>query len=590
MNAISFAAARELRGGMFPHVPPPAAPVSSRVVLELEAPDDSQPEVVLTDPRRRLTWKVALERRAPGCWVTEILLPSEPTRLNYCFDLADGRRIRENRQKEGVIKPWFGVWQEENFHLSVYQPTGDPPEWVRGQVVYQIFPDRFYKAEGAGDAAADKTYRYKRRYLKWGRLPEHPPKGRDFFGGNLRGVIEKLDYLEDLGVSLLYFTPIFTSPTNHRYDTINYHQIDPLLGTEADLKELVQQVERRNMRILLDGVFNHCSSESIYFTTARQNKLSPYYRWFNFRAWPDKWVGWVEVQEMPEFLECPEVEAFFFGPDGVAQHWLERGSSGWRTDVTPWLTDEYWRRFRKGVQASHPDAYIVAEDWGDATHRLLGDMFDATMNYRFGYSVVGFANGKLTPAELDDRLETLRRDTPPGQFQAQMNLIGSHDTARVLTLLGGDAQRLLLAASLQLAYPGVPMVCYGDEAGVEGEYAEASRRTYPWGREDSKLLNFYRTAIRARRGSPALSLGDVETAWIGKGGSGVYGFLRRYGEEVVLALANNSDCAERVEIPLDSNARPGEWVDLLGGPSALMQDGVLRVELAPLSGGWYQGK
>ena len=588
VTSLSLNNAQALRAGKWLHVPPGAAPVSTTVRVELVAPKDAFPEVLITDPRRSLSWQVAMEPSSAEGWSAEILLPSEPTRLNYFFTLADGQTIQERRQLEGVSRPWYGVWTEQNFQLSVYQPEGDPPAWVRGQVVYQIFPDRFFKGDVPAASVMDRTYRHKRRYLKWDQSPEHPPKGRDFFGGNFPGVIEKLDYLQDLGITTLYFTPIFTSPTNHRYDTIDYHQVDPLLGTEADYRELVRQAQRRGMRVLLDAVFNHCSMDSLYFTSARSSKTSPHYRWFNFRRWPDRWVGWEEVREMPEFVECPEVEDFFFGPQGVAQYWLERGAAGWRTDVTPWITDDYWRRFHKAVRRDYPEAYLIAEDWGDATHRLLGDMFDATMNYRFGYSVLGFAGGKLSPGELDDRLETLRRETPPGQFQSQLNLIGSHDTARALTSLGGDRRRLMLAVALQLAYPGVPMIYYGDEAGLEGKYAEASRKAFPWGSEDPTLLDFYRTAIRTRRNSPALSLGEVETALIGEGPQGAYGFLRRCGQDLVLALFNSSLSTVIAEVALGKDARPGAWTDLLGGEPALLQAETLRVELPPLGVGWYR--
>jgi glycosidase len=293
---------------------------------------------------------------------------------------------------------------------------------------------------------------------------------------------------------------------------------------------------------------------------------------------------------MPAFGEGPEVEDFFFGnapgQPGVAQRWLNFGAAGWRTDVTPWLSDNFWRNFRRAVRKTYPEAYLVAEDWGDASRRLLGDMFDATMNYRFANAVLGFAGGKLGPLELDDRLETLRRDTPPVAFQAQLNMLDSHDTPRALTVLGGDRQRLMLAVALQFAYPGVPMVYSGDEAGQPGAYAEDSRRAFPWDALDEQLGAFYRRVIHTRRGSRALSKGEVETAWIDSRGG--YAILRRYEDERILAVFNNSSRSIRAEIPLDGSTS-GHSPDLLGAlPDAAIHNDILTVNLPALSAGWYR--
>jgi glycosidase len=279
------------------------------------------------------------------------------------------------------------------------------------------------------------------------------------------------------------------------------------------------------------------------------------------------------------------MEQFFFGEGGIALHWLSYGTGGWRTDVTPWITDEFWRRFRRAVRKAYPDAYLVSEDWGNATHRLVGDTFDATMNYRFGYSVLGFAGNKLSPSELDDRLETLRRDTPPPQFNAQMNLIGSHDTARILTLLDGSRERVMLATALQLAYPGMPMIYYGDEAGLEGEYAEAGRRAFPWGSEDPQLLEFFRKAINARRNSRALSHGQVLTTWIDDRGG--YGFVRQSGGDVVVALFNNGSEPLEASVHMGADYPDGEWTDLLGDRTAHLNNGTLSATIPPLGAAWF---
>jgi len=585
MNAISLEAAFKVRGGHMPHVPPPASPLSSTVTLELLAPAESAPEAVVVDTRRTLTWRVALspsERpRGEGgiTWQAKLLLPSEPTILTYHFVLNDGALIREKRQFEGVTAPQFGTWEEKDFRIAVFDPQGMPAAWVRGQVMYQIFPDRF--AIGDPDSIHRKSgpvYGRDPIYNAWGDMPEHPPKSRDFFGGDLRGVMDKLDHLHDLGVTMIYFE----SPSNHRYDASDYFRVDARLGTEDDLRELVRKAEARGMRVMLDAVLNHCSSESVMFREAQADKTSPWYRRFEFTEWP-AYTGWLNVKSMPEFVECPETEDFFFGPNGVTQHWLKTGIAGFRTDVTPWITETMWRRFFKAMRVVKPDIYLIAEDWGDNTPRFTGDQFDAAMNYRFAYTAVGWANTKLTPSELDDRLEVLRRDTPEAIFHTQMNLLTSHDTPRLLNLVEFDKVRLKMAVALQMAYPGVPMVYYGEEAGCTQVHpeCESGRVSFPWDGMDEEVRAFFRTAIAARRTSKALSLGNIETIWIDDA-QHTYGFAREHNGERVLALFNNG--AADAQIHLAAN---GAWHDLLGQLGHVRAAaGKLNITLPAKSAAW----
>lgn len=596
-HTLSLQAAKRLRGGQLPHVPPASSPTSTSVRLTVEAAPGAHPEAIFTDPRREHGWRVALSwDEAANLWQADILLPQEPTVLSYYFVLRDGSRIRERHQLEGEVEMLYGVWEERDFQIAVYDPNDTPPAWLPGTIFYQIFPDRFAQGDSENVLKGGTVYGQEPLYLNWDDVPEHPPKSRDFFGGDLRGAINKLDYIKDLGVTCIYFTPIFASPSNHRYDATDYSRIDPRLGTEDDLRELIAEARNRGIRVLLDGVFNHCSSDSIYFQDALRSKESPHFRWFDFIHWPERWVGWLGIRHklttwgiktMPEFVECPEVERFFFGKDGIALRWLSLGTAGWRTDVTPWVTDEFWRRFRRAVRKVNPEAYLVAEDWGSVPHRLVGDSFDATMNYGLGYSILCFTTGKIGPDELDDRLETRRRDTPPASFYAQMNILGSHDTARILSRLEGDKKRVTFAVALLLAYPGAPMIYYGDEAGVEGDYAEGGRRPYPWGREDPQLLAFFRTAINARRQSSALSKGDVTTAWIDERGG--YGFMRTHGEERVLTLFNSGDTPLEASMPVGDGIPNGEAIDLLSAlPAARITGGTLSATIPPLGAGWFR--
>ena len=584
MNQISLEAAKRVRGGDLPHVPPKAVPLNTPIHLELDAPADATPVCKITDVHRQLDWEIAMTR-AGDTWRAEMLTPSRPTVLRYHFILADGTHIQERRQLEGVTKPLFGEWETCDFRLAVYDPAGVPPTWVQGQAMYQIFPDRF--AIGDSENLRRKhelVHEQEPVYQTWGIKPEHPPQGRDFYGGDLRGVINKLDYIEALGITCVYFTPIFESPSNHRYDAVDYFKIDTRLGTEADLRELIAAANQRGIRVLLDGVFNHCSNKHPFFLAAREDQTSPYTRWFEFEAWP-QYKGWLGVQNMPEFIECPEVEEYFLGEDGVVRHWLRMGTAGWRTDVTPWMTDEFCRRIGAAIKDENPEAYYIAEDWGDCTARFLGDQYHATMNYRFAYTVVGFANGNLSPSELDDRLETIRRDYAEPFFNAQMNLLGSHDTPRLLSQCNGDKQRVMLAAALQLGYTGVAMVFAGDEAGSEGTYAEAARVPFPWDSMDEELHTFYRRALNARKNSQALRLGTLETVWIDDANC-TYGFVREYAAsgERVYVLLNEGDAPATITLP----ASAGTWRDLLARLPEINHSGaVLSITLPAKTAAWY---
>jgi glycosidase len=316
-----------------------------------------------------------------------------------------------------------------------------------------------------------------------------------------------------------------------------------MLGTERDFEELLEAHASR-MKIVLDAVFNHCSSDSIYFDItghgkgAAVDKHSPY-RWFGFTDWY-KVPGLVRAGFMPEFVECPEVEEFC-RTEGAAACWLERGIDGWRCDVAYDNSDEFWRRFRKRIDTIRPGAYAIAELWIDATHYMLGDTFNGSMNYRLGWALRGFClTDSLTPSELDDRLMVLQRDTPEPALYSQMNVIDSHDTDRLMTVAKGDRRRVKQIAAFQLAYPGAPMIYYGSETGLEGDNAEDGRRCMPWDSLDQHLLGYYKRIVSLHRNSRALRQGDYETVLLDDERR-LYGFARRCENEVVFALFNGGD-------------------------------------------------
>ncbi len=606
MSHLSAQNTRKLRMGKPFHLPPPAQPLKSTVTLVLEnAPAKAAPLIILTDVRQSYEWRVVMDAvpdtDLSGAWQAEIRLPSEMTIVRYHF-IVDEVQVMEHRQVEGHNKPIYGEWTELEFKIAVYDPAGMPADWTQGMMMYQIFPDRFATSDADRKLTHPGVYGKEAVFKKWGEMPEAPPTGRDFFGGDLRGIIEKLDYLKELGVETLYLNPIFEAVTNHRYEAIDFMTIDPMLGTEADLEELIREAHARDIKIVLDAVFNHCSSDSIYFDItgkqtsrtgvpgAAQSQTSPYYRWFRFEEWPSEYDGWWGFGFMPEFVEAPEMEEYFLGPDGVARYWLRKGIDGWRCDVAFDNTPAFWQRFRRAVHAERPGAYTISEEWRDATHYFLGDMFDATQNYRFAWAVRGYlATNHLLPSELDDRLQVWMRDTPAPAVKAQMNQVDSHDTDRLLTVCRGDRKRYLQTTAFQLSYAGAPCIYYGSETGLEGAYAEDGRRTMPWDDLDQELGDWFKHAIRTRNQSKAIRLGDVETVIIDDT-QRVYGFKRQYESEVVYAVFNGGDKPATCEITLEAGAS-GTFYDMLGvQPEAAVAEGKLTFELPTRGMVWYTAK
>lgn len=347
------------------------------------------------------------------------------------------------------------------------------PEWVKDAVFYQIFPERFANGDPSNDPPGTQP---------WGGTPDRD----NFFGGDLPGIIDHLDYLQDLGVNALYLNPIFKAGTNHRYDTQDYFQIDPALGDDATFDELVRQLHIRGMRIILDGVFNHCGDGFGPFRDLWENgEQSKYKDWFTPYAFP------LKQEPHPNYGTCgncaylprlnchnPEVEAFI---QKVALQWLERGIDGWRLDVPYEVHNEFWQRFRQVVKGQYPNAYLVAEEWRDPFDLLQGDTFDGAMHYRLRDLCFDFIiKNALTADAFARGLQMLMVRTPENAQAGMLTLLGSHDTARVLTECGGNVESVKLLYTLLLTLPGVPMIYYGDENGMEGANDPDCRRPMIW--------------------------------------------------------------------------------------------------------------
>lgn len=472
------------------------------------------------------------------------------------------------------------------FLLTVSSQDYKTPNWFKGGVMYQIFPDRFCK-EGS---MPDIKGRIKRE--DWGGLPSFRPNERgkilnnDFFGGNFKGIEKKLPYLSSLGVTTLYLNPIFEAASNHRYDTSDYMKVDPFLGTEQDFAELINTAESQGIRLILDGVFNHTGDNSVYFNKygeypsigAYQSKDSPYYSWYSFQEFPDKYSSWWGIDILPEVNESSEdYQNFIFGNDGVLKKWLSFGIGGYRLDVADELPDFFLKGLRKSVKESNPNAIIIGEVWEDASSKiaysrrreyLQGYELDSVMNYPLKDAIIRYIQTE-NAWELVDTLRVLINHYPKETLDSLMNILGTHDTARILTVLGGiycknkeemalssaylsaekrkDAiKKLKMAVILQYTMPGVPCIYYGDENGMEGHIDPFCRCCFDWEHQDSELFSFYAKLGEIRKNHKNIfATGTFELLYAN---GGFIFFKRSIETEDLYIYVNNSSKYELLDL------------------------------------------
>jgi len=489
------------------------------------------------------------------------------------------------------------------------------PDWVQDAIFYQIFPDRF--AKSTRNPSGNFPFE------SW----DSPPSPHGFKGGDLYGVAEKLDYLKDLGITALYLNPIFASASNHRYHAFDYYSVDPLLGGNEAFKFLLDEAHKKNIRIVLDGVFNHASRGFWQFHHVLEcGDGSPYKDWFHFDperlsgkkhwgAYPGPheqqalakgensltaigYGAWWNLPALPKFnTNSPAAREFLLQ---VAEYWIKFGADGWRLDVATEIDDDaFWQEFRNRVRAINPEAYIVAEIWHESQRWLQGDQFDAVMNYEVTKPVIAFfSNGNLDlkvlhqqsnyhgihhsidAHEFANRIDHNLGLYKPDITYAQLNLLDSHDTPRFMSCVGGDKASLKLAWLFMFTYPGAPCIYYGDEIGIDGQHDPDCRKSFPWDESkwDKDLLDYVKEAVALRSQNPALRRGDYKRLW---SADGVYAFSRSLDGETFVVALNVSDSPQPIHVTHEMGHHPKV---LFGKATDIAVDGRLKFTVPPRNG------
>ena len=538
--------------------------------------------------------------------------PEKPVALWYCFKLISGGTVQYLCPDGSGFSGMMTEKKTSGFRLTVYDKNFTSPGWFKKAVMYQIYPDRFaFSADGTAEAgiayhralgqtaelhaSLDEEVRYLPRNFEKHYIPD------DFYGGTLKGIEGKLDYISSLGVNCIYLNPVSEARSNHRYDTSDYFRVDPVLGTNEDFEHLCRAAAERGIRIILDGVFSHTGADSVYFNRydhypdkgACQGKDSPYYSWYDFHHFPDDYRCWWGFTELPEVEETnPSWQDKIVTSDQSAvKLWLRRGASGWRLDVADELPDEVLSLIRKAAREEKPDAPIIGEVWEDpvikesyGVHRnyALGYSLDSVMNYPLRQALLDYARGMINAADMRDFLTSQQLNYPAPMYYSLMNLLGSHDVPRLRSALATDTDiRSLsredqlklefspesldhavelekLCAVVQFSLPGVPSVYYGDEQGMCGVSDPFNRR--PFRKGDGELERFYASLGQLRRENDALSTGRAEFSSTEDGlllikryildGRDAFGDPAENGAFLTVVNAGNADAAYCVDMSL----------------------------------------
>ena len=551
----------------------------------------------------RWSCTVKTEQMAPGLYYIK------PT---YCGIAGTVTGIRE----DGVTCHFATDTDVHTYQLTISEFAYPAPTFMEGGIMYQIFVDRFCR--GAETPVREDAI----LYSVWeGGTPEYPPypgaplENNTFFGGNLQGITAKLDYLASLGVTCLYLTPIFEAYSNHKYDTGDYMTVDAMFGGEAALRDLLREVKKRGMRLILDGVFNHTGDDSVYFNRrgryaslgAYQSKESPYYPWYDFQEFPDRYTCWWNIPILPRIhTEVPSCREYFLQPGGVIDRYASMGVDGFRLDVVDELPDSFVDGIKERLDRTNRENVLYGEVWEDASNKVAygrrrryytGRQLDGVMNYELRRGILQFLRHR-DPAALRYALTEVMPNTPRRILNCQMNLIGTHDTMRILTALAGETpeghsndelaqmrlteeqkktavERLKIAYTILATLPGVPMIYYGDEVGMEGYSDPFNRRPFPWHHTDDVILEHYRSVGRIRHGRPEYRNGAFRLLRLD---TDTLAYERTDGAHTSLILVNNGDDTKTFVLP------SGVWRDLTSEDSLCHESFVVLPHTATILG------
>ena len=470
----------------------------------------------------------------------------------------------------GNCQEYYNEYDINKYQITVSKKV-NTPKWFEEGVLYHIFVDRFNKT---GKIHNPKKNSF--MYANWEDTPMYIKNSEgeiarwDFHGGNLKGIISKLNYLKSLGISIIYLSPIFEAQSNHKYDTGNYKAIDPMFGDEEIFKELIKEAKEKGMSIILDGVFSHTGDDSIYFNKygnydslgAYQSKESKYSSWYNFKNYPNEYDCWWGVKSMPNVNENEEsyMDYIIRDKDSVINKWMNYGVKGWRLDVVDELPNKFLDELRKETLKANNESILIGEVWEDASNKisynerrkyLLGNQLNGVTGYVFKNIILDFLTYKISSSDAYNKFMTIKENYPKYAFKSNLNLLGTHDTPRILTELNEDKELLNLAVAIQMTFEGVPYVYYGDEAGMTGGKDPDNRKTYPWKNEDKELIAFYKKMIKDRNNNEVLSRGD--TTFLNLENEDVFAYIRHMEnsqENEVLVIVNRSNNENTVSINL----------------------------------------
>lgn len=484
-------------------------------------------------------------------------------RVNFC-----GRNIIYGNNIEslgGIGQIYFN--EPVSYQITIYCKK-QVPKWYSEGIIYQIFVDRFFNGEDEGKVLKPKKNTF--IYGNWFDSPMYIKdiNGNvvrwDFYGGNLIGVKKKLEYIKSLGVSAIYFNPIFDSPSCHKYDTGSYEKIDPMFGDEKIFKELCSEAENLGIRIILDGVFSHTGSDSKYFNKfgnydclgAYQSLQSQYYRWYRFNDYPNLYETWWGFSNMPNVdeLNPSYLDYIIRGENSIIEKWLKLGAGGWRLDVADELPDEFIKILKKKIKEIKSDGILIGEVWEDASNKvsynrkreyLFGKELDSVTNYPLRQIILDLVRNYIGIRYFIKKYLSLKENYPKEYFYSTMNMLGNHDTERVLTVLNNNISLLKMAIVIQMTLPGVPLIYYGDEAGLTGGKDPSNRKSYPWGKENQEILYFYKSIGMLRAKEDALKNGEIKFLDFNKE---ILVYERTLDNEKIIVIINTMEKEESISL------------------------------------------